>query len=47
MLQNRPDPDNEGTVLDLVTTTFKSLERLVAVVMNEGAREGILWRVNE
>jgi hypothetical protein len=47
MLQNRPDPDTEGGTLDLVTKTFKSLERLVVQVMNEGAREGILWRVNE
>ena len=43
MLQNRPDPDKDGATLDLVTKTFKSLERLVVHVMNEGAKEGILW----
>ena len=45
--QNRPDPERDGATLDLVTKTFKSLERLVVQVMNEGAREGIRWHVNE
>jgi hypothetical protein len=47
MLQSRPDPEVDGATLNLITKTFKALECLVVQVINEGAVEGLLWRVNK